>query len=158
MAPAHDVHVDETVVERAEDARSIVSVGCLVEEDRKGKGKNMKKSNEEIAMIAHNVNRAYCLALGDDSQVDWDDAPDWQKRSALNGVKMIESNPDAGPSASHESWLKEKIDSGWVYGEVKDADEKTHPCCVPYDELPVEQKAKDFIFGAVVRQLLKMCG
>jgi hypothetical protein len=24
---------------------------------------------------------------------------------------------------------------------------------VPYDELPVEQKAKDYIFGAVVRSL-----
>lgn len=107
-------------------------------------------------MVSHNVNRAYCLAIGDDSQVDWSDAPDWQKKSAITGVKMHEANPDMKESASHESWLKEKTDDGWVYGEVKDVEKKTHPCCVPYDELPVEQKAKDFIFGAVVKQLLNL--
>lgn len=30
----------------------------------------------QIAQVCHEVNRAYCQALGDDSQPAWDDAPD----------------------------------------------------------------------------------
>jgi hypothetical protein len=40
-----------------------------------------------------------------------------------------------------------------VYGEVKDAEKKTHPCIVPYKDLPPEQQAKDHLFKAVVSAL-----
>jgi hypothetical protein len=51
------------------------------------------------------------------------------------------------------SWLKEKIDNGWKYGPVKDQEKKEHPCCVPYEELPVQQKTKDFLFMTIVKEL-----
>jgi len=107
-----------------------------------------------IAKVCHEVNRAYCLALGDTSQVPWEDAPDWQRNSAMHGVEEIMENPDLPASSSHEGWLKEKYDTGWKYGRVKNADTKEHPCCVPFEELPADQKAKDYIFGAVARELL----
>ncbi len=107
-----------------------------------------------IARVCHEVNRAYCQALGDDSQLPWGKAPDWQRQSAIKGVDFIVDNPDAPPSASHASWLAEKTADGWRYGEVKDADAKTHPCFLPYERLPVEQRAKDYIFGAIVRALI----
>lgn len=110
-------------------------------------------SVEEIARICHEANRGYCAALGDHSQLPWDEAPNWQKESAINGVMFIHANPDASPSASHDSWLAEKRAAGWKYGPVKDVDKREHPCFVPYDELPVEQKAKDYIFGAVARAM-----
>jgi len=110
--------------------------------------------NLEIAKVAHEVNRAYCQALGDDSQLTWGDAPAWQRDSATNGVQFHRDNPDAGPDHSHNNWLAEKTAAGWVYGPVKDAEKKEHPCFVPYDELPVEQKAKDFIFRAIVHALI----
>ena len=31
---------------------------------------------------------------------------------------------------------------------------KEHPCFVPYEELPTEQKAKDFLFRGVVHALV----
>ena len=37
-------------------------------------------NNEDIARVAHQVNKAYCEALGDTSQPDWENAPDWQKK------------------------------------------------------------------------------
>jgi hypothetical protein len=49
--------------------------------------------------------------------------------------------------------MKQKVDEGWVYGAVKDPEAKTHPCIVPFDQLPREQQAKDFIFRAVVHAL-----
>ena len=101
------------------------------------------------ARVAHEANRAYCQAIGDDSQLPWDDAPQWQRDSAINGVRFHRANPGATPENSHESWLAEKVANGWEYGPVKDAEAKKHPCCVPFDDLPVAQKAKDFIFRAI---------
>lgn len=108
---------------------------------------------EQIASVCHEANRAYCLSIGDSSQTAWKDAPEWQRTSAINGVAFHINNPNASPSIIHDSWLKEKIDSGWRYGPVKDAVKKEHPCCVPYNELSEEQKAKDSLFIGVVRAL-----
>jgi hypothetical protein len=106
----------------------------------------------EIARVCHEVNRAYCESLGDASQVPWEEAPAWQRESAVKGVQLHQSG-DHGPSASHESWMKQKVADGWVYGPVKDAVKREHPCMVPFTELPREQQAKDFIFRAVVHAL-----
>lgn len=106
-----------------------------------------------IARVAHEINRAYCASLGDTSQPAWEDAPEWQKTSALVGVDMHLAKPDATPEQSHESWLAQKLAEGWKYGPVKDAEKKEHPCCVPYAELPAEQKAKDYLFRSVVHAL-----
>lgn len=103
-----------------------------------------------IAMICHGINAAYCQSLGDNSQPTWEDAPEWQKQSAIVGVEMHLANPDATPEQSHQSWYKQKEAEGWKYGEVKDPELKEHPCFLPYEELPQEQKAKDYLFRAVV--------
>jgi len=109
--------------------------------------------NTSIAQVCHEANRAYCLTLGDTSQVAWADAPDWQKNSAIAGVSFCLDNPDAPPSANHDSWLKQKEADGWKYGEVKDAEKKEHPCFVPYEQLPIEQQKKDALFKAIVAAL-----
>lgn len=115
---------------------------------------------ESIAKAAHEVNRAYCNSIGDSSQSSWEEAPEWQKQSAINGVHFHWESLQAGilppPSAFHDSWLAEKEQSGWKYGPVKDPEKKEHPCFVPYDQLPQEQKSKDYIFGSVVHQLLEV--
>lgn len=108
----------------------------------------------EIARVCHEVNRAYCLALGDSSQPTWEAAPDWQKSSALLGVQLHITDPNAGPQASHESWMKQKLEEGWTYGAFKDPENKKHHCLVPFDQLPREQQAKDYIFRAVVHALI----
>ena len=107
---------------------------------------------EKIAKIAHEINKAYCEALGDFSQASWENAPEWQRESARMGVDLHMSG-DFGPEASHISWMKQKVETGWVYGEFKDVVNKTHPYIVPFDQLPVEQQAKDYIFRAVVHAL-----
>lgn len=102
-----------------------------------------------IAVLCHELNRAYCDLLGDTSQPAWDQAPDWQKDSAIAGVEHALAG-DRSPRQTHESWLAQKEADGWKYGPVKDAEKKEHPCFVPYDELPDAQKLKDTLFLAVV--------
>lgn len=108
---------------------------------------------EDVARICHEANESLCVTQGDFSQPSWDDAPDWQKKSALNEVNFHLDNPDAGTDDSHNSWLAEKEADGWKYGEVKDPDKKEHPCFVPYDQLPPEQQAKDYLFRGIVHAL-----
>lgn len=110
-------------------------------------------STTDIAKVAHEINKAYCESIGDTSQAGWEDAPDWQKESAIKGVEFHLNNPDASPSASHDSWMQQKTEEGWKYGPVKNPETKEHPCYVPYDELPVEQRSKDFLFKQVVHSL-----
>lgn len=43
----------------------------------------------------------------------------------------------------HDVWAKWRMDEGWVYGEVKDAEKKVSPCLIPYDELPESEKEYD---------------
>ena len=115
-----------------------------------------EKVIEACARAAHEVNRAYCLALGDMSQPSWETAPDWQKTSAMNGVSGALSGNT--PEQSHESWLAEKKATGWKYGAVKDPEKKEHPCFVPYSELPTAQQAKDHLFTSTVREVAKALG
>lgn len=109
----------------------------------------------DIARVCHQVNKAYCEAMGDPSQVDWEDTPDWQKKSVISGVEYIIANQGATPEESHASWLKYKEAEGWTWGPVKDPEKKEHPNMLPYSGLPPEQRLKDHIFGVIVRTLME---
>jgi hypothetical protein len=106
-----------------------------------------------IAKVCHDANRSWCAANDDHSQPAWEDAPDWQRESAINGVEHALRNPDATPEDMHSNWMAGKIADGWVYGPVKDPVAKTHPCMVPYADLPEFQRKKDALFLAIVRAL-----
>lgn len=109
---------------------------------------------EQIAAICHDANRRYCMSIGDNSQLPWEEAPEWQRQSAIAGVKFRLENPDAPDSAQHDAWSADKVKDGWVYGEVKDPVKKTHPCLVPFDQLPIEQRRKDTLFASIVDGLV----
>lgn len=108
----------------------------------------------QIAKICHEANRAYCEALGDYSQSMWVAAPDWQIQSAIAGVNQILRHPETTPEQSHQGWFDMKFRDGWKYGPVKDPEKKEHPCMLPYDRLPEDQRRKDALFGAIVRALM----
>lgn len=43
----------------------------------------------------------------------------------------------------HEVWAQSRIEQGWTYGNERSDALKTHPCLVPYEELPEVEKAYD---------------
>ncbi len=108
---------------------------------------------EHIARVCHDANGSYCRTLGDESQVLWGLAPEWQRQSAIDGVEGILSGRVTSPEESHRNWCREKWRNGWVYAPTKDPEKKFHPCLVPYEDLPPEQRAKDALFFAIVRAL-----
>ncbi len=112
-------------------------------------------TTEQIAHVCHETNKGYCESIGDNSQKTWNEAEQWQRDSAIKGVEFRLNNPNAPASSQHEAWYADKERDGWKYGEVKNADAKTHPCMVAYNELPIEQRRKDYLFQAVVDALTK---
>ncbi len=108
---------------------------------------------EDLARATHEVNRRYYQLMGDHSQLAWEYAPDWQKESAIAGVKTILDGTITTPAKIHEAWMSRKYSEGWTHGLEKDPEKKTHPCLLPYDELPAAQRVKDTIFRAVVEGL-----
>lgn len=126
----------------------------ILKEQQKGVTKMLKHS--EIAHIAHEANKVYCESIGDDSQVGWDDAEDWQRESAINGVDNIANGEITTPQQSHENWLKEKQEDGWVWAAEKNPEAKEHPCFMPFDELPAQQQFKDHLFFTIVMRLLQV--
>lgn len=110
----------------------------------------MQLNNEQIARVAHEAHRACCQVLGDSSQGAWDDAPQWQRDSALAGVKAIASGEAGSAEVQHQLWMDHKWAAGWSHGPAKDAAAKTHPGLLSYDKLPSEQQLKVVLFRAVV--------
>lgn len=110
---------------------------------------------EQIAQVCHETNRAYCITIGDHSQSSWAEAEEWQRESARKGVQFALDYPNAAPSAQHDAWLADKQADGWTYGPVKDPGKKEHPCIISYENLPVEQRIKDYLFRAVVQSFVE---
>ena len=43
----------------------------------------------------------------------------------------------------HDVWAETRIKQGWTYGPERNDEKKTHPCLVPYKDLPDEEKEYD---------------
>jgi len=43
----------------------------------------------------------------------------------------------------HDVWAETRIKQGWTYGKKRDDELKTHPCLIPYEDIPEEEKVYD---------------
>lgn len=86
----------------------------------------------------------------------------WELRPAGSaGEKVQEISEDDIESLAvyeHDAWVKERISTGWVYGEVKDIAKKISPYILSYDELPEEIKELDRDTIRNIPELLERIG
>jgi hypothetical protein len=109
-------------------------------------------SDEQVARVCHEANKAMQYIHGDPApSLPWDCEPAEVRQSAIEGVRHVRCGTT--PRDLHESWCAFKRERGWAYGPEKDPEAKTHPCMVPYDDLPQEQKDKDQLFLLIVTAL-----
>ena len=62
------------------------------------------------------------------------------------------------PEEAHDSWWRKYEEMGWVYGDVRDTEKKTHPDMVPFADLPKDEQDKDEIFLELVKFAFKYIG
>jgi hypothetical protein len=112
----------------------------------------MAYSDEQVARVCHEANKAMQYIHGDPAPSQpWNCELYEIRKSVIEGVQHVRRG--ATPRQLHESWLAFKREHGWVYGAEKDPEAKTHPCLVPYDDLPQEQRDKDQLFLLIVTAL-----
>ncbi len=60
-----------------------------------------------------------------------------------NTNKFAPELVEALAAGVHEEWMRGRLQEGWVLGPRRDDRLKTHPCLVPYEELPESEKEYD---------------
>lgn len=106
------------------------------------------------AKVNHEVNVSINRFHGKESRPVWDKLTEDERNKAFASVQSVIDNPSITPAESHQKWMDNKLADGWRYGPVKDEIKKTHPDLVGYDELPDEEKLKDYLFITIVKCFL----
>lgn len=86
----------------------------------------------------------------------------WEMRPIGSVGEKVEKIPEDDLESlaifEHDAWVKERISTGWVYGEVKDIGKKISPYILPYDELPEDIKELDRDTIRNIPELLERIG
>ena len=59
---------------------------------------------------------------------------------------------------THDIWAQQRISEGWKYGAERNDAEKLHPCLVPYEELPENEKEYDRNTAMETLKVIKLLG
>jgi hypothetical protein len=113
---------------------------------------SLKYSNiRQAATISDKLNRIGCY-LGKAHVADEDGTPGGSDAPGGSGTGQGSAEPVGAfthdeveylAEYEHELWVKERLESGWVYGPEKDVMQKTSPYLVPYSELSEDIKQLD---------------
>ena len=63
--------------------------------------------------------------------------------SGVNLDQDLERLVERLAANAHEVWARGRLRDGWRYGPKRNDARRTHPCLVPYDELPESEKTYD---------------
>jgi len=110
---------------------------------------------ELCAQAAYEVNRVYCLSIGEGPQPHWEDTPEWYRCDYLKNTKIVING--STPERNHECWLAIREQEGWKYGPIKDPVKKEHPYMLPYLDLPLEVRTKYALFITTIKSVFIEC-
>ena len=111
-------------------------------------------SPAQIAQVCHEANRGLHLIQPDDGipvADSWDDLAEGERAEVTADVEHALAG--ATVDELHEQWCNTRYTEGWTHGPTRDADLRTHPYLVPYDDLPAAQHEEYELFAAVVDTL-----
>jgi class 3 adenylate cyclase len=65
--------------------------------------------------------------------------------SSIELVAELEALTERLAKNTHAQWAWQRMRDGWIYGPQRDDNLRTHPCLIPYHELPENEKEYDRI-------------
>ena len=97
--------------------------------------------------IAHRINDVTCWIPRPDGSLpnEWSELSDEQQNHAINAVKEIYNSEPKTAEELHELWMKPLLATSWKTGEYNII-KRTHPCLMPFNELPDSEKLKDILW------------
>lgn len=120
-------------------------------------GEDIAVTMEDIdrtAQLVYEANSVLRSLFREPARSSWANTSEDVKDRVRSGVRtFMGSGFMATPAEMHEQWLLHMKNTGWIYGEVEDAELKTHPNIRPYAELPIEQHTKDLMFTVLVETI-----
>jgi hypothetical protein len=81
------------------------------------------------------------------------EAEEWEQAAASSSFVYVRDHPDLSPPEIHAEWLGTMRDQGWEHVEEMDAEKRTHPHMVPWDELPPWARRMLYITVTVIHIL-----
>lgn len=111
------------------------------------------------AILMHETYRTYQRKKGATEVPTWSDLPKEEQEETRESVRILVSDPDMTGENFHALWVKNRIDRGWAYGPVYNAENKTHPLMCPYEEVSPTARSRGDVFLAMVQttdRLLRM--
>ena len=112
-----------------------------------------EKLPEEIKESNRNVARSYGKEL---NAVGYDyDAGD---TPFLSIIQFDDATIALLAQNQHIRYVKEKVSNGWKYGKKRNDNRKTNPTLIDWDNLPEEEKKKDFDIAKNIIPLLESIG
>lgn len=120
-----------------------------------------------VAKLVHYALDAMNAYTGNSPAVGWNELPKFRKDVCRGVVSLVAKRLDgmveervsdkeaAGAMPDlilqvHDVWADAYRDNGWTYGEEYDPDNKTHPCLVPFEDLPESEAIKDVLVVGLV--------
>ncbi len=92
---------------------------------------------EAAARAAHEAERAFSIAFGEQYTPHWEQLPEADQQALLSTVRRVAEGWAA--REIHEAWVSDRTRAGWRPGP-RDVMSRTRPELVPYDALaPVER-------------------
>lgn len=59
---------------------------------------------------------------------------------------------------AHDIWALQRMKDGWTYGNRRDDNEKKHPCLLPYNDLPENEKEYDRLLAVETLKTILVIG
>ncbi|GBC62521.1 hypothetical protein DENIS_3493 [Desulfonema ishimotonii] len=117
----------------------------------------MKKITvEQAARSFHQHLKAFRESLGDYTLPDWEETTKHNREMGVRFVRYTLANQSITPESHHEKWVANMAKRGWRHGNERNPDKKTHPCMVPWEDLPYHEQAKTVLMIATVNILRPM--
>ena len=97
----------------------------------------------DIAQECHAKNNELMMMNGEEQRGSWGTLDRHTKFITLKSVIKALENPNLTAKEMHDEWMNNKIEDGWKFGDVKDAELKTHPLIIDFELMNDVDKMKD---------------